>query len=206
MISLTSRKKAEATSGGSAATQGRKASGPGNREIARMLATDPEAGMRAMVGAYGEAIYWHLRHILVNHDDTEDAAQNTFIKVFNSRMEIRNPESLKVWLYRIATNEAIQLIRQRHPADVSLDTEDALPTLAELKAEAYVDYTDLEAVRLQEAIGQLPPKQRLTFTLRYYDELSYEEIAEVTGSTVGNAKVNYHIAKTKIKEYFKNNN
>ena len=138
--------------------------------------------------------------ILKNQHDAEDAVQETFIKVFRNLDKLRQPEALKAWLYRIATNEALRMLEERKRSESILSTE--FPTDANLPAaDEYVDYTDLEAVRLQQAIHTLPPKQQAVFLLRYYDELSYEEIADATDRTASSAKVNYHFAKTKITEY-----
>ena len=159
-----------------------------------------EQQMRDVMTRWGEPIYRHIRRMVVSHADAEDAVQETFIKVFRNLDKLRQPEALKAWLYRIATNEALRMLAERKRSESILATE--FPTDANLPAaDEYVDYTDLEAVRLQQAIHTLPPKQQAVFLLRYYDELSYEEIADATDMTASSAKVNYHFAKTKITEY-----
>ena len=111
--------------------------------------------------------------------------------------------SLTSWVYRIATNEALRLIGRRKESDVRLDT--GAPEVSRLATDGYVDYTDLEAVKLQEAILALPTRQQLAFNLRYYDELAYDDIAGIIGSTAAAAKANYHLAKEKIIEYMNSN-
>ena len=148
---------------------------------------------------WGEPVYWHVRRLVGSHADAEDVVQETFIKVYQSLSTLRDNSALKAWLYKIATNEALSHLRRNQNGHVSID--DSAPDLLALKADEYFDYSDLEAVKLQSAINSLPPKQRVAFNLRYYDDLSYDEIADVTDSTAGNVKVNYHLAKNKIIEY-----
>lgn len=116
--------------------------------------------------------------------------------------DLRDDDSLKSWVYRIATNEALRHLRKNSLESYPID--DAPAGLLELRADEYTDYSDLEAVKLQKAINSLPEKQRVAFNLRYYDELSYEEIAEITGSTPASAKVSYHIAKNRVINFMNN--
>jgi len=174
-----------------------------DREIVALLKTDLQRGFRILVAQYSQPIYWHVRRLLVSHDDAQDTVQETFLKVFRSINDLKDENSLKGWIYRIATNEALRMMRKNFPLSCSLD--DAGPDVFSLKADEYTDYSNLEAVKLQKAINTLPAKQRVTFNLRYYDELGYEEIAEITGTTVASAKVNYHIAKNKVITYMTEN-
>lgn len=167
--------------------------------IIQAIRSDPEQGFRMLVGTYGKALYWHIRRLVVAHDDAEDAAQETLIRAFRSFGTYRADSSLSTWLYRIATREALRVI-ERRPAEKAI-LEEAAGSPGEPVAESYVDYSDLEAVRLQQAILSLPAKQQLAFNLRYYDEMGYEAIAEVIGSTAAAAKANYHVAKEKIIQY-----
>lgn len=162
-----------------------------------MLST-PE-GFRTLVNNYSQPLYWHVRRLVVSHDDAQDVLQETFMKVYKSLPTLREIASLKAWLYRIATNEAMRMLGRNAPPSCSID--DAGADLLALKADDYTDYTHLEAVRLQQAINSLPAKQRVAFNLRYYDDMSYEDIAQVTDSTPSNVKVNYHLAKNKIIKY-----
>ena len=171
-----------------------------DKDIWTALNRDPEKGFRLLMARYQEPVYWHIRRLLVSHDDAQDATQETFIRVFRSLEQYRGESSLITWIYRIATNEALRLLERRKETQASLDT-DASPEALRLMADEYVDYADAEAVRLQQAIQALPPKQQLAFNLRYYDELGYDDITQITGQSVGSAKTNYHIAKEKIIKY-----
>lgn len=179
-------------------------------DIISALQEDAERGFRLLMAKYKQAAYWHIRRLVVSHDDAQDAAQETFIRVFRSFGQFRGSQgqtkdgrSLAAWIYRIATNEALCILQRRHNGQLSLED---FPTEANLlKADNYVDYNDLEAVKLQKAIIALPTKQQLAFNLRYYDELGYDEIASITGSTPANVKSNYHMAKEKIVKYMKTN-
>lgn len=172
---------------------------PNDEEIVAALKEDSGNGFRLLMSRYKEAVYWHIRRLVVVHDDAQDASQETFIRVFRSFGQFKGDCSLGTWIYRIATNEALRVLRRRRSGRVSLDDPDA--GAYRLMADDYVDYSDLEAVKLQKAILSLPTKQQLAFNLRYYDELGYEEIASITGSTVANVKSNYHVAKEKIRKY-----
>lgn len=164
-----------------------------------VLKQSPEQGFRQLMAAYKEAIYWHIRRLVVLHDDAQDATQETFVRVFRNLAQCDDNRSFVAWIYRIATNEALRIIDRRRSDQQSLDIDDA--DAVALPADSYVDYTDLEAVKLQQAIRSLPAKQQVTFNLRYYDELDYAEIAAITESTVASAKMNYHLAKEKIIAY-----
>lgn len=168
-------------------------------EILARFRDEPEEGFWLLMAAYKEAVYWHIRRLVVSHEDAQDAAQETFVRVFRSLGSFKGDGSLRSWIYRIATNEALRILDRRKDEWVSLsDSPDATGNVSD---SAYVDYSDLETVRLQQAILTLPTKQRLTFNLRYYDDMDYREIADVTGSTVAAAKANYHVAKEKIIQY-----
>lgn len=173
------------------------------KEMAATIRRDPERGFRLLWAAWGKSLYWHVRRLVVAHDDAEDVVQETLVRAFSSFGKIKDDTQLRTWIYRIATNEALRLIDGRKRRGVQLDTDDA--AMANLRADDYVDYSDLEAVRLQRAILSLPAKQRLTFNLRYYDEMDYGEIAAITGTNAAAAKANYHVAKDKIVKYMNSN-
>lgn len=170
-------------------------------EIAVQLARNPEKGFRMLVAAYSEKVYWHVRRLLVNHHDAEDVTQEIFVKIFHSLSSLREPGALTGWIFKIATNESLRFLQKRRPETLPLEAD--LAEAHQVAADEYVDYTDLEAVKLQQAIHRLPPRQQAAFNLRYYDELSFEEIARITDSTPSNVKVNYHIAKHKVIDYMK---
>ena len=173
-------------------------------DIITAIQTQPEQGFRMLLQRYQQPVYWHVRRMVVAHDDAEDAMQETFLRVFRSFAQYDEHLSLAAWIFRIATNEALRILGKRKgEAQVSLD--EASDDLFDLKADDYVDYSNAEAVKLQKAILALPTKQQIAFNLRYYDELSYEDIALVMGSTADNVKANYHIAKDKIVNYLKTN-
>lgn len=153
-----------------------------------------------LIERYHQSLYWHIRRIVISHENTEDVLQNTFLQVHLHLNELQNAASERAWIYRIATNEALQWIRKQHN-HISLDTDEAMVATNGLLAEPDIDTFYRLVVVFQEAIQALPTKQRTIFTLRYYDELPYEEIALITDSTVGAAKTNYHIAKEKISNY-----
>lgn len=170
-------------------------------EIAAALARNQEKGFRMLVAAYSEKVYWHVRRLLVNHHDAEDVTQEIFLKIFNSLSTLREPSALTGWIFRIATNESLRFLQRRRPETLSLEAD--LADTHQLEADEYFDYSDLEAVKLQKAIHRLPPRQQGAFNLRYFDELSFEEIAQITDSTPSNVKVNYHIAKHKVIDHLK---
>ena len=160
-----------------------------------------EEGFRMLMKDYGHALYWHIRRIVVGHDDAEDVLQETCIKVLNGIHAYRGDGSLATWLYRIATNEALQHLRRQTHLFQRIDS--LSDTLVEkLQAEIPLDGNELE-IMLQKALLTLPTQQRIAFNLRYYDELSYEDIASITGKTVQALKTNYHYATQKIKNYIK---
>lgn len=170
-----------------------------DNDIIKTMREQPEKGFRLLMERYKEAVYWHIRRLLVSHADTQDATQETFVRMYRSFSQYRGSSSLGTWIYRIATNEALRILERRKGCQLSLDDQSASTT--QIQASEYIDYDDLEAVRLQRAIHSLPAKQQLAFNLRYYDELPYDEIAEIAGSTAAAAKTNYHIAKEKIIQY-----
>lgn len=171
-----------------------------DKEIIQAIRDNPEKGFRMLMEKYKEAVYWHIRRLVASHDDAQDATQETFVRIFRSFSQRRDDSSFKAWIYRIATNEALRLIGSlRNEGQLSLEQAEA--NISRLPADEYVDYSDLESVKLQRAIRSLPTKQQLVFNLRYYDELGYEEIAEIAACTAQSAKANYHIAKEKIIQY-----
>ena len=163
-----------------------------------------ELGFRMLVEKYQSPMYWHIRRMVVSHEDAEDVLQETFIKIFRHLDDFRAESSLSTWVYRITTNECIRFLNRRREQTVS--TEEVQEELiGKLMASEYVDYDDAMEVKFQKAILTLPEKQRLVFNLRYYDELKYEEISKITDTKVETLKANYYFAKEKIKEYMINN-
>ncbi len=170
-----------------------------DKELISIINRNTEKGFRLLMTQYKEPVYWHIRRLVVSHTDAQDATQETFVRIFRSLSRFNGDSSLAAWIYRIATNEALRLINRRH--DELLSTEETDCRLNRMIADEYMDYSDMEAINLQKAILTLPTKQQLAFNMRYYDELDYAEIAQITDSTAANVKANYHIAKKKITEY-----
>ena len=170
-----------------------------DKDIIYAIREDAERGFRLLMLSYKEPLYWHIRRLVVSHDDAQDVAQEAFIRIFRSFGQYNEANSLRAWLFRIATNEALRLIERRR--------EDSMPIekVFDIQADSYINYGDLEAVRLQNAILSLPPKQQLAFNLRYYDEMDYEEIAQIADTTASSVKASYYVAKEKIIKYMTNN-
>ena len=168
--------------------------------IAQLKGNAVEAFDR-LIEQYGDRLYWHIRRVVVNHEDTEDALQETFVRAYTSIADFRGEteSSLTAWLYKIATNIAINALRKRKKwAFASLDSvRGSLLATFEQEVETSADEI---VVRLQKAILALPTKQRLVFNMRYYDELSFEQISQATGQSVSTLKTNYHYAVQKIKK------
>ena len=160
---------------------------------------DAERGFRLLMLSYKEPLYWHIRRLVVSHDDAQDAAQEAFIRIFRSFGQYNEANSLRAWIFRIATNEALRLIDRRREDPISIDK------VLDTEVDSYVNYDDLETVRLQNAILSLPPKQQLAFNLRYYDEMDYDEIAQIADTTPASVKASYHVAKEKIIKFMTNN-
>lgn len=174
-----------------------------DNDIIDTLKESPERGFRMLMMKYQEPLYWHIRRLVVSHDDAQDAAQETFVRIYRSFDQYRGDCSFRSWIYRIATNEALRIISKRRQEVISL--ESAATGVQFIAGDNYIDYDDKVAVKLQKAILTLPPKQQLAFNLRYYDELSFEEIARIADSTPTSIKASYHVAKEKIVKYMNSN-
>lgn len=170
--------------------------------ILETIKHSPENGFKKLMLRFKEPIYWHIRRLVVLHDDAQDASQETFIRIFRSINQFKAEASLSTWIYKIATHEALRLLDKQK--EERLAPEDQSAGEARLMSDEYVDYSDLEAVKLQQAIQSLPTKQKIVFTLRYYDELDYEDIAKVAECSPASAKANYHTAKEKVIKYMNN--
>lgn len=171
--------------------------------IVETLKQSPENGFRMLMAKYQESVYWHIRRLVVSHDDAQDASQETFVGIYRSLGNYRGDCSLRSWIYRIATNEALRLIGKRKQEVVSMDSQQTGVNL--IMADNYIDYDDKVAVKLQKAILSLPPKQQLAFNLRYYDDLGFDEIAKIADSTPTSIKASYHVAKEKIIKFMNSN-
>ncbi|MEJ7740959.1 MAG: sigma-70 family RNA polymerase sigma factor [Chitinophagaceae bacterium] len=162
-----------------------------------------EKGFTAIIKKYQEKIYWHIRRMVINHEDANDVLQNVFIRVWNGLQNFREDARLYTWLYRIATNECLTFLElQKRKSSVSLnDVESGLTN--HIKADKYFNYDKVEW-KLQLAVQQLPEKQRVVFNLRYFDEMPYEEMSQVLETSQGALKASYHHAVKKIEDFMLN--
>jgi len=162
-----------------------------------------EKAFTAILKKYQEKLYWHVRRMVIGHDDANDVLQNVFIRVWNGLENFREDSQLYTWLYRIATNETLTFLEQKKKrSSVSLsDVESGLSN--KIMADKDFDGNKLEW-KLQLGIQQLPEKQRVVFQLRYYDEMPYEEMSRVLETSEGALKASYHHAVKKIEDYIKN--
>jgi len=165
---------------------------------------EKELAFTGIVKKYQEKLYWHIRRMVVDHDDANDVLQNAFIKVWKGLANFREDSQLYTWLYRVATNECLTFLeQQKKRASVSLN-EDENGLSNKVKADENFDSSKLEW-KLQLAIQQLPERQRLVFNLRYYDEMPYEEMSRILETSEGALKASYHHAAKKIEDFFINN-
>ena len=153
---------------------------------------------------YQKPLYNHIRNIVLNHDDTDDVLQNTFVKVYQHLKNFKGESKLFSWMYRIATNEALTFLSQKAKKNgVSSETLQN-KTIDNLKADVYFDGNEIQ-IKLQKAIVLLPKKQQLVFKMRYFEELKYEEISDILGTSVGALKASYHHAVKKIEAFVTTN-
>jgi RNA polymerase sigma-70 factor (ECF subfamily) len=158
-----------------------------------------EEAFNGIVNAYTERLYWHVRRFLCSHEDTNDLPQDIFIKIWAALPGFRGEARLYTWLYRIATNEVLNHLRkQKFKALVSLDSASGILE-RKIDEDAYFNGDQMQR-ELHKAIQRLPEKQRIVFSLRYFDEMKYEDISEITDTTVGALKASYHHAYNKIKD------
>ena len=158
-----------------------------------------EEAFNGIVNAYSERLYWHVRRFLCSHEDTNDLLQDIFIKIWTAMPTFRGDAKLYTWLYRIATNEVLNHLRKkRFKALVSLESASSAMERI-IDDDPHFNGTMLQR-ELHKAIQRLPEKQRIVFSLRYFDEMKYEDISEITGTSVGALKASYHHAYGKVKE------
>lgn len=154
-------------------------------------------GFNLLLQKYQQKIYWHVRRLVIDHDDADDLVQETFVKVWKNLHNFRSDSQLYTWIYRIATNESITFLnRKKNRNNISLD--DVSTELSETLASSTYFDGDKAQRKLQQAVLTLPEKQRIIFNMKYFDDMKYEEISEVLGTTVGALKASFHIAVKKI--------
>ncbi|MBQ4917899.1 MAG: sigma-70 family RNA polymerase sigma factor [Muribaculaceae bacterium] len=154
---------------------------------------------------YSQPLYWQIRRMVIDHENTNDILQETFIKAWININHFRGDAKLSTWLYKIAINESITFLnKERNKQTTSIDDEDSF-LINNLQADDWFDGNDLQ-LELQKAINRLPEKQRLVFNMRYFDEMKYEDMSEILGTSVGALKASYHHAAKKIEEFFSETN
>jgi RNA polymerase sigma-70 factor (ECF subfamily) len=161
-----------------------------------------EKAFRELISLYKERLYWHVRKIVISHDDTDDVLQNTFIKIYKNIGKFKQESKLFSWMYRIATNEAITFINKRNKErniDISEVQEQIVSTL---ESDIYFSGEEIQEI-LQKAIASLPQKQQLVFNMKYFDNIKYTQISEILGTSVGALKASYFHAVKKIESYIK---
>ncbi|MEO1012298.1 MAG: RNA polymerase sigma factor, partial [Bacteroidota bacterium] len=165
--------------------------------VEELQRTDTQAqAFEVLVNTYKERLYWHIRRIVLNHDDTDDVLQNTFIKVFRNITGFKGDSKLYSWMYRIATNEALSFLKVKS-RKLGIDMNEMQEKMVNnLQADVYFEGNEIQ-LKLQKAIATLPEKQKLVFNMKYFQEVTYEEMSEILETSVGALKASYHIATKK---------
>lgn len=154
-----------------------------------------------VIRLYSEPLYRLIRRMVQTHDDTDDILQNTFLKAWQSIDAFRGQARLSTWLHKIAINESLTFLeKERKNRNISIDSEESA-LINTIESDTDIDGDQLK-LQLRKAIATLPEKQRLVFNMRYYDEMKYEDMSEILGTSVGALKASYHIAVKKIEQYF----
>ena len=153
-----------------------------------------------IVEMYKERLYWHIRKIVIDHDDTDDILQNTFIKVWKGLPGFREESLLYTWIYRIATNEVLSFLKQKRTKYILPITNIEKKLSETLESDEYFNGDEIQ-LKLQKAVLSLPEKQRIIFNMKYYDEMKYKDISGILGTSVGALKASYHHAVKKIEKY-----
>ncbi|WP_425284222.1 RNA polymerase sigma factor [Aquimarina amphilecti] len=172
--------------------------------IALQTDKDINNAFTKLVSMYKQRLYWHIRNMIKNHDDTDDILQNVFIKVYKNISKFKGDSKLYSWMYRIATNESITFLNQK-AKKYNISNEELQQQLIEnLEADVYFEGDEIQ-LKLQKAIALLPQKQQQVFNMKYFQELKYKEISEILETSEGALKASYHLASKKIEEYLKTN-
>lgn len=163
-----------------------------------------DAAFKELVDSYKERLYWHIRYILKNHEDTDDVLQNVFIKIYKSIRKFKGDSRLYSWMYRIARNESLTFLKKRSKM-LKITSEELQDHIVNnLESDVYFEGDKIQ-LKLQQAINTLPEKQREVFQLRYFEEMKYKDMADLLQTTEGALKSNYHHASNKVEEYLKSN-
>ena len=158
-----------------------------------------DKAFRELMSLYKERLYWHIRKIVISHDDTDDVLQNTFVKVYRSIDKFKAESKLYSWMYRIATNEAITFINKRAKESNIGISEMQHQLVDNLQADVYFDGNEIQ-IKLQKAVASLPQKQQLVFNMKYFDDMKYKDISDALETSVGALKASYHHAVKKIEK------
>lgn len=159
-----------------------------------------EKAFELILNYYKEKLYWHIRKIVLTHDDTDDVLQNTFIKVWNNLGDFRADSKLYTWLYRIATNESLSFLKRKNRRTLVPLSGKNYDMSETLQSDSFFNGDKIQ-LQLQKALLQLPEKQRIVFNMKYFDEMKYEDMAEILSTSVGALKASYHHAVKKIEKY-----
>ncbi|MCL6272976.1 RNA polymerase sigma factor [Muricauda sp. 2012CJ35-5] len=157
-----------------------------------------------LVNTYKERLYWHIRRIVLDHDDADDVLQNTFIKVYRNIDGFKGDSKLYSWMYRIATNESLTFLKQKSKKAGISDGELKTAMVEKLESDVYFEGDEIQ-LKLQKALATLPDKQKLVFNMKYYQDMKYEDISVALETSVGALKSSYHLAVKKIETYLKSN-
>lgn len=171
-----------------------------DEEILELLRIDTNSGFKLLLKNYQKPIYYHIRQMVYRHEDADDVTQNVFIKVYQNLAKFKGESKLFTWIYRIATNEALNFLqKQARKNNIPYD-EVAYEMSQNLEADVYYD-GDQILIKLEQAVAQLPEKQRLVFQMKYFQEMKYQEISEILDTSVGALKASYHHAVKKVEEF-----
>lgn len=163
-----------------------------------------EIAFRHLVSEYKERLYWQIRNFVLNHDDADDVLQNTFIKVYRNINSFKGESKLHTWMYRIAANESITFLNKKAKRNNLSLEQIKIDAVKKLETDIYFE-GDAFQLQFQKAIATLPERQRLIFTMKYFNDHTFEELSEIMNTSVGGLKSSYHIAVKKITEYIKSN-
>lgn len=165
---------------------------------------NPSYAFNLIVRRYQERVYWHIRKMVLSHEDADDLVQDVFVKAWKGLENFREDSQLFTWLYRIATNETLTFLKRRQKKQTT-PLEDIEHQLSNTLESDHYFNGDAIQLKLQKALLTLPEKQRLVFNMRYFDELKYDEISEIVGTSVGALKASYHYAVQKVEKYLEEN-
>jgi len=173
-----------------------------NEEETLIRLQDPKSQTRAfeeIVNYYSQPLYWQIRRLVVEHDDADDVLQNTFIKAWTNISSFRGESKLSTWLYKIAYNESLTFLNHKRE-QMSIDDLNSM-AIDSLESDPYFDGDETQ-IMLQQAINTLPDKQKAVFNMKYFEEMKYEDMSKITGTSVGALKASFHLAVKKIEDYF----